>query len=363
MFAKSFFSVLLIANALGTLGAAHAVINYPKGCYTVSPATSGPINADILNNPGIVGVGISEEWRELEAAGDNKFDWADLDARISEATAKNKKVVLAIVASAAKAPAWLMDNPKVEKVIINDPNKNHKRSSGPLTVALPWGSLFHAQKLELLRKAGEHFSKNPSVVAVMVGFANYFTNDWALPAEMKTPDYTYEKLLAVGKEILTTASSAFPNQAIKLPLGKIRRNFDPGKNPTQMAEDILAFVKKSDFESRFFAQKNLINTKSPVASDAALATATPNENNYLLKLLRDRTPLMGLQMVAGAINGPKDGCRQNGHVSPCPPRPVMEKSISIALSYRPSFLEFWKGDASEKSFYPLFVNATRDLQK
>ena len=319
-----FLCSFIISFFVATAGAA----NYPKGCYGGGPADK-PIPDAILKNPGIVGVMIGIPWKEVERT-ENKFDWSKLDARINEAGAAGKKVVLAITASAVKAPEWLLNNSNVQKLTVTDPNRFHQTGGQPITVALLWDPIFHAKKLEMIREAGKHFSKNPTVVAVMAGFANYFTNDWAIPPDMKNGGYSYERLLQVGKDVLTETAKSFPNQAIKLPIGINRPTMDRDKRPTQMAEDILAFARNSTFADRFYAQMNSINTNTPMAGDVSSRAA--NEKEEILKLLKNSAPHFGLQMVASASRGESDGCRQNARRSPCPPLEVLNKSIKIAMS-------------------------------
>jgi hypothetical protein len=166
-------------------------------------------------------------------------------------------------------------------------------------------------------------------------------------------------MVQIGKDVLTTAAAAFPNQAIKLPIGQNDAAMDPDKTTTQMADDIVAFARASPFANRFYGQKNLINTASPYASDPTLSTADPNSNDYLLNVLKGMSPQMGLQMVSSATGGTNDGCRQNAHVSPCDDAvAVLSTSIAISLSYKPTYLEFWTSDASNTSLYGQFQSAT-----
>ncbi|MEO8552659.1 MAG: beta-galactosidase [Kofleriaceae bacterium] len=332
---------------------------YPRGCYTVSAATSGPVDAALLANPGLTGIAVSIEWRELERAGDQEFDWTAIDARVAEITATGKPTIIGVVASAAKAPDWLVARPDVTKHEIVDPNENH--GTGTITVVPFWDPVFRAQKLELIRAAGEHFAGNPQVVGVLLGFANYYTNDWAIPADMVDGNYSYATMIDIGKEVLQTAADAFPGRAIKLPLGKNDPTTDLDKTETQMADDIVAFATHASFADRFFAQKNLINTASPRVGDPRLDDPDPSTNDYLLAALRDLSPHMGLQMVASATGGPNDGCRQNAHRSPCPAYDVMDVSLQIALSYRPTFVELWTGDAENPDLYPLVSAASQAM--
>lgn len=70
-------------------------------------------------------------------------------------------------------------------------------------------------------------------------------------------------------------------------------------------------------------------------------------------------------MVSSAVDGPTDGCRQNGGPSngSCDDvAAVLAKSIDISLSYKPTFLEFWTADASDSSLYSQFSSATAAMQ-
>ena len=331
---------------------------YPRGCYGMAGGSSA-IPPAMLANPGLVGVMVAADWRDFEAAGDDQFAWDLLDERVADAKAYGKVVIVGVSASAAKAPQWLVDMPSVTKISFADPNPNH--GNGQITVVPFWDPTFRAQKLELIRALGAHFASEPAVVGTMTAFANYYTADWGIPPEMIDGGYSYDGMLDIGKEVLETTAEAWPGKAVKLPLGENDPSTDPGKATTQMADDIVAFAQSSSFADRFFAQKNLINTRSPYAAD--LDGTPPGSNNYLLMRLRDLTPHAGLQMVAAATTGESDRCRQNAHVSPCPPADVMAKSLDIALSYQPVYVELWSSDASNPAFYSLLTNATQQMNQ
>lgn len=246
------------AGSLTDAGAS-SLFAYPRGCYT-SASASSPVPDAVLRNPGLVGVAVSEDWADLEGAGDNQFDWSGMDARIAEVEASGKKVVLGITASAAKAPQWIYDNPAVAKMQIADPNPNHG-GSGMITVAMFWDPIFSAQKLELLRAAGARYSGDTNIIGVMQGFANYYTNDWGIPLDMKSGGYSYDAMIQVGHDVVTTVAQVFPNQAIKLPIGQNDAAMDPDKTTTQMADDMISFAKSSSFYGRF-SRRKISSTRS-----------------------------------------------------------------------------------------------------
>jgi hypothetical protein len=341
----------------GAGGSASGVFAYPPGCYSGWAASAGPIPSSLVDNPGVVGIAVTADWSELEPDHDNGFAWTDFDARVAEVKAAHKKVIIGITASAAKAPAWLYADPSVETFQVDDPNPNH--GNGIITVAAFWDPIFHAQKQELIRAAGARYAGDRDVVGFMTAFANYYTDDWGMPVEFLDHGYGYDEMIQIGHDILSTTADAFPNQAIKLPIGQNLGQFDPDKATTDMAVDIVDWALGSSFGNRFFAQKNLINATSPEANDPAVDQAPKSSNDYLLKVLRDMTPQMGLQMVASATDGPNDGCRQNGGNTPCTDvSGVLAQSIAVSLSYRPTYLEFWTSDATNSDLYGQFASAT-----
>jgi hypothetical protein len=99
-----------------------------------------------------------------------------------------------------------------------------------------------------------------------------------------------------------------------------------------------------------------------MSTDPRLVDPSVDSNDFLFKVLRDMSPHMGLQMVASATGGPADGCRQNAHVTPCDDiHAVLDTSIDISLSYKPTFLEFWTADAVNPQLRDLFVAATNTM--
>jgi hypothetical protein len=332
---------------------------YPRGCYGAA-GTTPSIPAPLLANPGLTGVIVPVWWSDLEAGGDNQFAWNLLDGRIADAEAHGKVVIVGVMDSAAKAPAWLVATPGVQTMQIDDPNPNHS-NNGQVTVVPFWDPTFRAQRLEMIRAVGARYANDPMIIGTTGAFINYYTDDWDLPPAMATGGYSYATMIDIGKEVLATTAEAWPGKAIKLPISRNDASTDPDKLPTQMADDIIAYAQASPFADRFFAQKNLINTRSPYAS--TLDGTPPGTTTYLLMRLRDLVPHSGLQMVAAASNGDTDGCRQNGGQMPCPPADVLAKSLDISLSYKPTFLEFWTADAANPDFYTQLTDATHAMNQ
>jgi hypothetical protein len=344
-------------SGAGGGGGLAAPFVYPRGCYTGVIAAEGSIPQSILGNDGLVGLAVVADWSDVETS-EGVFDWTQVDAAIAQAKGANKKIVIDLVASAYAAPAWLEGDPAVEKVSFVDPNPNHGTAGQMISVVVLWDPIFVARKIELIKAAGAKYAGDPDVVATMAAFANYYTDDWDIPLEMKTASYSYDGMVEIGERILDAEAAAFPNQAIKLSLSQNDPAMDPGKATTQMATDVVSYAVGPSYGGRFFVQKNLINTASPIATSPDLDMPDPSSNDFLFKMLRDMAPNMGLQMVASAAGGSKDGCRLNAHVSPCPEVDTLDKAIDISLTYAPTYLEFWPKDAEDPALRASFENAT-----
>lgn len=351
--------------------------DYVKGSYAMWDP-SGPIPSSIINNPGVVGILGGDSWTNIEKT-EGVYDWTSIDNEIAQAEKAGLKVALKIVDSPAAAPDWLKNKPGIKTIDFIDTNQYHKSSyckSNKIPVF--WDTTFNEKKKELIRAAGQRYANNPAVVAVMASFANTMTNDWGMPhkkgfiedcnvsinqpQDMLNAGYTTDIMFNVGKEIIDTTAAAFPNQALKLPLGVGIASLDG--SPAKLAKMITDYAYQK-YPKRFYAQINALNTRVPTANQLGSADSPAEEDTRadLLNILKDHAPYSGWQMVAGASNGSQDGCRQNGKQSPCPVKDVFQKSVDIGLSYNPSFLEYWKVDAANPELYPVIKYATEQMKK
>ncbi len=356
---------------------------YVKGSYAMWESDT-PIPSEIINNPGVVGILTGALWSEIEKE-EGVYDWSKIDSKISQAKKAGLKVALKIQMSPARAPDWLKNNPEVQKIEVIDTNFNHKASyCKKLSYPIFWDPIFHEKKKELIRAAGERYSNNPAVVAIMASFANFYSEDWHIPHTKGCMDcdnngtketcmdqvqnwldagYTTEKMFSVGKEIIDTTAEAFPNQALKLPLAPTHKDLDG--TPIKLVEMIMNYTY-SKYPKRFFAQMCGLSTGIPYANDSSVTGASQETSLYIMKLLLKHSPQIGLQMLSAASlckegekcrqdNGNK--CLSNDHEC------ILMESVKIGLSYKPYFIEYWKADAANPELYPVEKYATEQMKK
>ncbi len=350
----------------------------PKGSYAMWELNQ-PIPAEIINNPGITGILTGGLWSEIEKE-EGVYDWSGIDAKISQAAQAGFKVSLKIQASPARAPDWLKNNPKVQKIEVIDTNPHHRQSyCRKLSYPVFWDPIFHERRKELFRAAGKRYSNNPNIVAIMVSFANFYSQDWHIPHAKGCLDcngdgtkevcidqaqdwldsgYTTEKMFAIGKEIIDTAAKAFSNQALKLPLAPTHKKLDG--SATRLVEMIVDYGY-SKYPDRFFIQMCGLSTAIPYADDYRVTKAQPGNPLYIMKLLLNHSPQIGLQMVSAAsLCKEGEKCRQDkgNKCPPNDPKCVLEESVKIGLSYKPHFIEYWKEDAQNDKLQPALKYAT-----
>jgi Beta-galactosidase len=345
---------------------------YLRGCYAMQPANQ-PLPREVLINPGFVGIYLQFVWSDVEV-GENTFDFSRLDARIAEARQANLKVVLSIRADLTHIPRWLAQDSRVERIRLVATNPHLKTYHRWLSLPLFWDPIYHEAKKRFILALGRRYADDPAIIAVTAAFANMDTDDWGVPHENRKTllnqhgvdfdneqewlrrGYSTEVMLRIGREIIDTTTAAFPRQALKLPLGIHGKTL----NGFGQVDAILRYGY-GRYGRRFYAQVNRLDTSIPEAGDPILDASGPYERYFLFKVLRSYSPAIGIQMIGAASLGNRDHCRQNHGRSPCPPFDVLRQSIAIALSYRPTFLEFWPEDAANRELAPLFLEATRRM--
>jgi hypothetical protein len=344
---------------------------HTKGVYAMWPVYE-PIPATITSNPGLVGIYIQIAWRLVQPSS-GSFDWSKLDARIREAEASNMRIILSIRDDLIHAPADLIADPRVGKttLVMHTPVPTNPINCQKLVLPLFWDPTYQAARERLIRAMGQRYANDPAIVGVTVAFANANTDDWGVPHEDRRAlraecgidfdnqqewlqaGYSNEKMLDIGKDLLDTTASAFPRRELDLPIGIHGR-------PLRGAELLDQFISygRKRYSDRFYVQMNRLDSASPVIDDPQVDASAPYGPFALYQHLKQNAPFIGLQMLAAASNGAKDHCTQNHHDAPCPPREVMRKSLDIALSYHPAFVEVWDVDAQNSELASLLTNAT-----
>src|SRR5256886_11001129 len=117
----SWCTILLGANT------AHAKTAppYPIGVWGTF-GVGHDIDPGLVNNRGIVGISVSDDWEEVEPA-PGVYDWGTLDAKIAEAKAAGfQYLALAVTDSSSQTPQWLLDSlPPNQKIALIDPASTH----------------------------------------------------------------------------------------------------------------------------------------------------------------------------------------------------------------------------------------------
>jgi len=398
----------------GSLGAAIAQAQspppYPIGVW--GPFGVGhDIPPGLVNNLGIVGITIAEDWDIVNPA-PGVYDWHTVDDRIAQAKAAGfNYIALAIIDSSADTPTWVLDSlPADQKIDLLDVASIHTTFCQLIHTALYWNPTFHQAKLDLIAAAGAKYSSDPAIVAVnMAAFANHDSNDWNIqdtigtiacpdcpqppptlcgniyvdqPAQWLAAGWTEQLMLQVGKEMCDAAAAAFPNQNIKLPIGGLDITYPDfsGGTYTTLCRDIENYVygnaslgiPPQPYANRFFMQRNTMAANWTDGSYYDTYTPGFNGEPYIKYMIRAHahpnppwtTPgQAGLQMVGAATLGATTNCRQDGGPTgpcgpTCPPVCVMQASLDVARTYGTDFIEIWTQDAVDPDFYNMVTAAT-----
>ena len=345
-----------------------SVSSFSPGSYAKAKLNE-PVSPVIMENDAIVGILLDASWRNLEPQ-EGVYNWDLLDKRIEEAVAYGKKISLNVMAGGVNTPQWLFDNYDIQTFTFIDTNKYHKSYLQNVTIPVFWDPIFLEKKMDFIKALGKRYSNNSNIVAVMVSFANAMTNDWNIPhfigkiagreinqvRDWLNMGYTYEKMLYAGMLTIDTWAESFPNQCLKLPIGITHEELDGSK--TKLAEDIVKYAYEN-YPDRFFIQVNALCPMLPTANN--VTNAQPGEPFYLLKLLAEHSPQIGLQMLAAASNGYKDGFRLNGGEFGFP-REVLLGAVEVGLSYNPCYIEYWKEDAVNRRLLPVMKYATNAMK-
>src|SRR6266536_4346213 len=168
------------ALALGTNPAqAQSPPPYPIGVW--GPFGAGhDIPPGLVNNLGIVGILISEDW-DIVNPSPGVYDWHTVDSRIAQSKAAGFNYIsLTIIDSSADTPQWLLDSlPADQKIALLDIAPIHQTFCQFINTALYWNPTFHQARLDLIAAAGAKYTNDPAIVAVnMAAFANHDSNDW-----------------------------------------------------------------------------------------------------------------------------------------------------------------------------------------
>ncbi len=379
------------------LAPAKAAPVYPKGVWS-SYGSDNKISTGVVNDLGVVGITIPENWSEIETS-DGVYDWAELDDKIAQAKAAGFHYLgLHITWSSADTPPWLVSELKAEGQTISLLDSGHIDTTycEPIETCLYWNERYHSKRLALIAAAGEHYSADPDIVAVFASFANHNSLDWNVqdfvgdlpdcpngetthvdqPKQWLDVGWTRAAMLQVGKDIVNAVAAAFPTKCIKLPIGGLDVSLantspDPrggAGNYSTLAYEITAYVygdptasppiPAQPYADRFYVQRNT------VADTWGVPVADPppySAEGYIKYMIYQHAPQSGLQTVTSASMCIPDGytpCRLHGS-QPCTSiAAVMQAAINVMVGYHTDFIELWTQDAATPLFYQMVADAT-----
>ena len=402
----SWCTILLGANT------AHAQTAppYPIGVWG-SFGVGHDIDPGLVNNLGIVGIMISDDWSNVEQV-PGVYDWGTLDARIAAAKAAGfQYIALSVTDSSSRTPQWLLDSlPPDQEVDLLDDAPIHKTFCQPIQTALYWNSTFHQARLRLIAAMGAKYTNDPAIVAVnMAAFANHNSQDWNIQdaienivcprcpqppptscgtvavdqaSQWLAAGWSEQRMLNIGKDTCDAAAAAFPNQNIKLPIGGLDITYSAfsGGTYTTLCRDIQDYVYGNaslgipprPYANRFFMQRNTVAANWQVGTYFDTYVPGFNADPYIKYMIRAHahpnppwtTPgQAGLQMVAAATLGDVTDCRQGGGPDgpcgpTCDPTCVMQTSLDVARTYGTAFIEIWAQDDANSAFYNMIRAAT-----
>lgn len=369
------------------------VPDYPKGMYT-SIGTTATVPAAIAANKGIVGLGVGLNWNIIEPVPGGGYDFSQMDLRIQNAkNAGFQSIVLQITWSP-------FDSPLIGNTIpILDVGEDHNTFCQLLTVPLYFDPDYHAARLALIAAAGARYTNDPAIKATFATFMSRSSMDWGTftqvgaspcpppnnapldqPQQLLDAGWTRALMLQIGKEIVDAVAVAFPNQCLKLPIGAIKDNRlnqtspDPLgglANQTTLAREITDYVYGNTslgiparpYANRFYISRNTFAVPSPTAPELIANPPPVTSENYIFKMILDKSPNSGLQTVDAASRC-RDGqvCRQNGSQPCINALQVMTNSLDEMRTYGTTWLECFTQDGQNVTVYPAYNGRTTFYQ-
>jgi hypothetical protein len=301
----------------------------PRGVFSLSPA--GVHAADtVLPNPSVDGLSIRQNWSDLEPS-EGVFDWDFLDSEVARAAAAGKNVLLRINTQFAR-PAWVtVAVAKAGGVFFS-----FDKDGIPTTIPVFWDPTFLAKKKAMIAALGKHFTNNEAIKIVWTSFANAKSEDWSVPhtpadvANWAAVDYTSEKLLEAGREIIDATMAAFPNQYVTLAVGGNGPVGSLDPDPSYVARNAV-LASRAIWPGRLIVQKNSLATYNPPAPGAGT----------LSQLLWDSRPDIGGQMLDACYG---DTTYRNNAGVPDDPAVILHKSIDLGVSYGMNYIEIYQTD-------------------
>lgn len=298
----------------------------PPGVFSLSPA--GVACRDtVLTNPSVDGVGIRQDWKDLEPT-EGVYKWAFLDSEVARVAAAGKMILLRINTQFSK-PGWVT-NAVAEA---GGTFFTFDKDGVATTIPVFWDLTFLTKKKAMIAALGAHFTGNTAIKIVWTSFANANSEDWSVPhtpadiSHWQEVGYTSEKLLDAGKQIIDATMTAFPNQYVTLAVAG-NGNLDPDVN--YVARNAI-LAARATWPGRLVVQKNSLATFNPPAPGT----------DTTFGVLWDSRPDVGGQMLDACFN---DTTYRNNAGVADDPAVILHKSVNLGASYGMNYIEIYQLD-------------------
>lgn len=349
-----------------------------NGFYMVAtatvPLTSNSNMSVALANNSINGAYISLNWNTIEPVR-GQFDWSQLDAEVALVAAQHKKVSLAVVPG-EYTPAWVYQAGAAQFNTIVEPDFPPDFCA-PVTLPLPWDSVYLTAWTELINAFGAHYANNPALSLIKVTGVSYRTDETSLPwgtymnlppnrvvtspltgvscampddvGQWQADGYTWAKVDNAFQQIVSTFKAAFPN----IPLGIMTSttSFPPLSSDGLTTNSAGYALATTDFftigrgllGTNFVGQNN--GLKGTQVDSGVVAFSSTNPTGY--------------QMAQPVTTDPV--CVMNGGVTPCPAVPVMQSTMNQAIAAHAHYIEVFYPDVNNPAFQNILIQTYQSL--
>ena len=305
----------------------------PRGVFALSP-TGRDVADAILTHRRVAGITLRASWNTVERT-EGAYNWRYFDRNLARVAEVNKPVLLRLVSGGINTPDWV-DALGVTTISFTRTVPYLPGEGETATVPLFWDPVFLEQKKRLIAAAGRRFAAHPQVALVSASCANALTDDWYVPSAAQDMDwspyaYTPEKLIAACKEIIDATMAAFPRQLVLMSVSWQVSGLDP--DPDFVARRVVAYARAA-YPGRFVLHKNTISAFVP----------DPTKTRHLAswQILYDYRPEVAGQMLWPVTNDPT--CRMNKKVTPCDPKRVLRRAVTLGHEYGTQYQEIYAED-------------------
>ncbi len=344
---------LLVVFTISLSVTTHAGI--PRGVFSMGQSSGGPSDV-VLQNPDVTGVTIRWGWADIEAT-EGSFDYSRLDAQLDNVrdnSVNDKKVLLRISTQAGK-PEWVTQAVKDAGGTFFTFDDNGTQT----TIPVFWDPTFLEKKIAMIRDLGVHITEKYSdlVVIVSASFANATSEDWNVPhtpeevAEWQSPeiDYTTEKLVGAGRQIIDATMNAFPNQYVSLAVNgngpTLDKNVCPDLDNTCAASEAVGYANET-YPNRLIVQIDSLSNCNPDA---------PGPEDSAWNLLWNSRPNVAAQMVDNVFG-------ESNHRANCGTTDIdtfiLTNCVNQGASYGINYIEIYETDVR---YLPNVIAYAHDL--